>query len=306
METHNQKIVPYLWFDNQAEEAVDFYINGLEESRKGNVVAYTEIGQEQHGQEPGSVMTIEFEVLGFKMVALNGGPFFEFNPSISFFVICRDQEEIRAYWNHFSQGAKILMPLESYDWSESYGWLQDKYGVSWHFMVEEPVVTVDPIHPMLLFTGQRHGQSEEAMKFYTSIFDNAEIEGILYYGKENPYAKGKVQHAQFLLEGQGFMTMDSGEEYDFAFNESISFLINCVNQEEIDYYWNKLTQKGEEQPCGWLKDRFGISWQVTPKNLDQLLGDGQSTESKKAIETFFKMKKIEIQKLQEVKSGRSQ
>lgn len=305
METHNQKIVPYLWFDNQAEEAVDFYINGLEESRKGNVVAYTEIGQEQHGQEPGAIMTIEFEVLGYKMVALNGGPFFEFNPSISFFVICRDEEEIKAYWNHFSQGAKILMPLESYDWSESYGWLQDKYGVSWHFMVEEPVVTVDPIHPMLLFTGQRHGLSEDAMKFYTSVFGNAEIEGILYYGNENPYAQGKVQHAQFILEGQGFMTMDSGEEYDFAFNESVSFLINCENQQEIDYYWKKLTQKGEEQPCGWLKDQFGISWQVTPKNLDQLLGDGQSPESKKAIEAFFNMKKIEIHKLQDVKAGKS-
>lgn len=301
MDTNKQKIIPYLWFDNQAQEAVDLYTSVFENSRIGNVVDYTEVGQEQHGQEPGSAMTIEFEILGFKMVALNGGPHFQFNPSISFFVICKNVEEIKAYWKHFSKGATILMALETYDWSESYGWLQDKFGVSWHFMLEEPAVTTDPVHPLLLFTAQRHGQSEEAMKFYTSVFGNAEIEGILYYGGEDSYTKGKVQHAQFLLEGQGFMTMDSGEAYDYTFNESISFLINCENQQEIDYYWEKLTAKGEEHPCGWLKDQFGVSWQVTPRNLGELLGDGSSPESRKAIEALFSMRKIEIQKLQKAK-----
>lgn len=297
MEKKSQKIVPHLWFDNQAQEAVDYYTAIFKNSKTGARTYYTKAGQQEDQQEVGSLMTVDFEIAKFKMTALNGGPQFKFNPSISFFVLCSSEEEISAYWEKFSQGAEVLMPLESYDWSVRYGWLQDKFGVNWQFMLEDADIIQEQIIPMIFFTGQRHGQSEDAMKFYSAVFANAEIQGVLYYGSENTYAQGLIQHAQFLLEDQSFMTMDSGVENDFPFNEAISFLINCENHEEVDYYWNKLSQGGEEQPCGWLKDKFGLSWQVVPKDINAMLESLADVEAEKVMNAFFKMKKLNIEEL---------
>lgn len=301
MEKKSQKIVPHLWFDNQAQDAVDYYTSIFKDSSTGARTYYTRAGQQQHQKEVGSLMTVDFEIANFKMTALNGGSHFKFNPSISFFVLCSSKEEISSYWEKFSQGAEVLMPLQSYEWSVQYGWLQDKFGVNWQFMLEDPDVIQERVIPMIFFTGDRHGQSEDAMKFYTAVFGNAEIQGVLYYGSENTYAQGLIQHAQFLLEDQSFMTMDSGVENDFPFNEAISFLIYCENQEEIDYYWNKLSQGGEEQPCGWLKDKFGLSWQVVPKGINAMLERLEDAEAEKVMKAFFKMKKIDTERLKKAR-----
>lgn len=297
-----QKITPNLWFDNQAEEAADLYISVFENSGKGRLSRYGKEGFEIHKQPEGKVMTVEFWLENFQFVGLNGGPMFQINPSISFFIICKTEREAEVYWEKLVKGGEILMPLDNYEWSPKYGWLQDKFGVNWQIMLEKPSTTKQKIIPSLFFTGEKHGKAEEAIKFYTSVFKNSEIEGILKYDENdgNNYALGSVKHAQFKLEGQTFMAMDSGIENDFPFSEGISFVIECENQEEIDYYWEKLTSGGDPaaQQCGWLKDQFGVSWQVVPSILSKMLQDPDKQKTERVTKAFLQMKKFNIRDLE--------
>lgn len=299
MKVSDQKIIPNLWLDDQAEEAVNFYISVFENSGINSSSRFPDAGKEIHGKEAGSIMTIDFQLEELKMVALNGGPHFQFNPSVSLFVICKDENEVNRIWGKLIAEGKFLMPLDTYDWSSRYGWLQDRYGLNWQLMVEDPATPQNTILPLLFFTGKMHGRAEEAIHYYTSIFKNSNIEGILYYGKENSYAESRVQHAQFQLENQTFMAMDSGVENNYPFNEAISFIVMCEDQQEIDYYWEKLSEGGDPgaQQCGWLKDKFDFSWQVVPTGMDKILNDPDKARANKAMEAMLKMKKINLKKL---------
>ncbi|UJH92345.1 VOC family protein [Antarcticibacterium sp. 1MA-6-2] len=301
MRKRKQKIIPNLWFSHQAEEAVKFYTSVFTNSEIHRSTKYMEAGQEIHQMEPGSVMTVEFEMEGLKIVALNGGPHFKFNPSVSLFVLCKTAEETESLWQKLSEGGKILIPLDSYDWSPKYAWVQDKYGLSWQLMLEEEEDFNQKIVPLLFFTGKIHGKAEEAIRFYNSMFKDAEIQGILNYGPENSYANGSIMHAQFLLEGETYMAMDSGMENDFPFNEAVSFIITCKDQEEIDYYWDKLTAGGDPnaQQCGWLKDKYGVSWQVIPQGMEEILGNPEREKANRGMEAVMHMKKFDLEVLRE-------
>lgn len=298
-----QKIIPNLWFDPvkfPAEKAAEFYKSVFQNVQIETIARYGESGKEIHEQKPGSVMTVKFSIEGHEFVGLNGGPYFQFNPSVSFFVICKSEQEIDALWEKLKENGQVLMPLDKYDWSPKYAWFQDKFGINWQLMLEEPTTIQQKIVPSFFFTGKSHGKAEEAVKFYTSVFKNSEIEGILKYTEEdkNDYALGTVKHAQFQLEGQTFMAMDSGMENDFPFSEAISFIIDCQTQEEIDYYWNKLSAVPEAEQCGWLKDKFGISWQVVPATiLNKMMQDPDNEKRERAIASFMQMKKFNLQQL---------
>lgn len=302
MKNSKQKIIPNLWFDSEAEEAVNFYTSIFNNSGINSVTRYPEVGQEIHQREAGSVMTVNFELEGYQLLALNGGPHFKFNPSISLFVMCRSEAEINRVWNKLSTGGNVMMPLDSYDWSAGYGWLQDRYGLSWQLMLDDEEYSPEQrICPLLFFTGNSHGKAERAIEFYTSVFENSKIEGIQKYEKEdkNDYALGTVKHAQFQLFGETFMAMDSGMENDFPFNEAISFIVQCEDQQEIDRYWEQLKAGGDPQAqqCGWLKDKFGISWQVVPVGMEQLLNNPDKEKANRAMEAMLKMKKIDVDQL---------
>lgn len=302
MKNIKQKIVPCLWFDTEAEEAVKFYTSLFKNSKINTEARYPEAGQEIHQKEAGSIMTVDFELEGYQLLALNGGPHFKFNPSISLFVICRDEAEINRLWKQLFEGGEALLPLDSYDWSPRYGWLQDRYGLNWQLMIDDSGQSqAQKICPSLFFTGASHGKAEQAIEFYTSVFEDSNVEGILKYDKEdnNEYALGTVKHAQFQLRGETFMAMDSGMENDFPFNEAFSLMVMCKDQQEIDKYWEHLTEGGDPQAqqCGWLKDKFGISWQVTPVGMEELLNDPDKEKANRAMEAMLKMKKIDLEGL---------
>lgn len=168
-------------------------------------------------------------------------------------------------------------------------------------MLEEQESTNQKIVPLFFFTGKSQGKAEEAIKYYTSIFKDSNLQKILHYGEENSYAKGTVKHAQFLLESQTFMAMDSGVENKFPFNEAVSFIITCKDQEEIDYYWEKLSAGGDPtaQQCGWLKDKFGISWQVVPEGMEKLLNNPDKEKANKGMQAVMRMKKFNLNALRE-------
>ena len=138
--------------------------------------------------------------------------------------------------------------------------------------------------------------AEEAMNFYISIFKNSKVLGVSRYGDAGPGPKGTVMVASFELDGQKFTALNAGPM--FKFTEAISFVIDCHGQEEVDYYWNKLTEGGEESMCGWLKDKFGLSWQVVPDKLIELMQDKDPKKAGNVMQAMMKMKKIDIGLLQ--------
>ena len=139
-------------------------------------------------------------------------------------------------------------------------------------------------------------EGEEAAKFYTSVFPNSRIVNVTHYGSAGPRPEGTVMTAEFELNGQPFLALNGGPE--FTFNEAISFQVHCESQEEVDRYWEALSEGGEEGPCGWLKDRFGLSWQVVPIRLDELLADPDREKAQRVMAAMLEMRKIEIDELE--------
>lgn len=151
---------------------------------------------------------------------------------------------------------------------------------------------IQKITPFLWFDGQ----AEDAARFYTSIFKNSKIGAMSRYGEGAPLPAGTVMVVEFEIEGMGFLALNGGPEYKF--NESVSFMIHCDGQEEVDYYWEKLSAGGQEIACGWLKDKFGLTWQVTPTILMKLVQDPDPAKAQRVMQAMMKMVKIDIPTLQ--------
>ncbi|MNY30094.1 3-demethylubiquinone-9 3-methyltransferase [compost metagenome] len=188
------------------------------------------------------------------------------------------------------------MPLGDYEWAEKYGWLTDKYGVSWQFWLGKFEDVGQRLTAYLTFAGQQQGRAEEAINFYENIFKDARSESIVYYKSgDDANLTGKVKHAQMIFNGQRFMLMDSPEPLGFQFTEGVSLTVYCETQQEIDYYWEKLTQGGAESRCGWLKDKFGVSWQIIPTILSKIMSNPE--KAGKAAQAFMQMQKFDIEKI---------
>ncbi len=283
-------IAPCLWFDDNAEEAVEFYVSVFEDSRVLHVDRFSDVGPDPDAP----VVFIEFELNGRPFQALNGGPEFTITPAVSFFVTGEDEAEIDALWEALADGGTALMPLDSYPFSDKYGWVQDRFGVSWQL-----ALTGSPqsIIPFLLFVGDQFGQAEEAIGFYTTVFRDASLGELDRYGPGQHEPEGAVALASFTLEGQPFMAMESNQEHRFTFTEATSFSIPCADQEEVDYFWNALTEGGEPSQCGWLKDRYGVSWQVVPRVLNDLLRDPDRERAGRVMRRMLQMTKLDVAEL---------
>jgi predicted 3-demethylubiquinone-9 3-methyltransferase (glyoxalase superfamily) len=290
-----QSITPFLWFNDQAEEAASFYVSLFRNSKTGTKTYYNEEVAEVAGMPVGSVMTVDFQLEGQDFIALNGNTENPFTPAVSFFVACETPEEIDRLWQKLSEDGIALMPLDQYPFSEKYGWVQDKFGVSWQLILKE---RKQKIAACLLFVGAQAGKAEEAMNVYTSIFPNSRIVSLERYD-EGPDA-GKVKHAIFTLDGQEFSAMDSGmPEHAFAFTMAVSFMVNCETQTEVDHFWEKLTKGGKEIHCGWLTDPYGVPWQITPIVLNELRKDSDPEKSRRAMKAMMEMDKIDIATLKQ-------
>jgi predicted 3-demethylubiquinone-9 3-methyltransferase (glyoxalase superfamily) len=251
------------------------------------------------------ILTAIFKLSQIKFLALDGGDYFKFNPSVSLFVNCSTLEEVDKIFNKLAEGGSILMPLAEYPFSKRYGWLSDKYGLSWqiHFGEGRQRIT-----PAFLFVGEMHGRCEEAINFYTSIFKNSKINQIARYEKGEPGEEGKIKYSSFDLEGQQFIAMESNLPHKFSTNGAISQYVECETQEEVDYYWEKLREGSNQnaEQCGWLQDKFGFSWQIIPKILGEYILDPDKEKSDRVFQAMLKMKKIDIEVLERAYRGESQ
>jgi predicted 3-demethylubiquinone-9 3-methyltransferase (glyoxalase superfamily) len=289
--TNMEKITPHLWFDNNAGEAAKFYTSVFKNSKIKNMTTL-------HNTPSGTVEIFTIQLLGQEFTLISAGPYFKFTPAVSFFVGYSTKEEVDAIWKNLLEGGSALMELGEYPFSEKYGWVQDRYGLSWQVMYIGERNIKQQITPTLMFTGKQSGKAEEAINFYASVFKNGQIGGILRYGKgEEPDKEGTVKHAEFTLEGQEFAAMDSAHGHNFTFNEAISFMVHCDTQDEIDYYWDKLSADPMAEQCGWLKDKFNLSWQIVPTLMNEMLRDKDEKRIARVTEAFLKMKKLEIEEL---------
>lgn len=244
-------------------------------------------------------------------MAISAGPYFKLNPSISFIVNFDPSQEkdagekINEVWNKLSEGGTALMPLDKYPFSERYGWIQDKYGLTWQLMLTNPEGEErPPLVPSLLFVGDNCGNAEEAINFYLSVFKNAKQGHIARYPKGmEPDKEGTIMFSDFMLENQWFAAMDSAHEHKFSFNEAFSFMVYCDTQVEIDYYWERLTAVPEAEQCGWLKDKFGLSWQIVPTEMDEMMSKGTPEQLARLTQAFLKMKKFDLVELQKAYKG---
>ncbi|KUY31841.1 VOC family protein [Elizabethkingia ursingii] len=278
----NNDIFPCLWCNGDAKEAAEFYCQVF----GGKITVDTPV-------------VINIELFGQKLMLLNAGPQFEKNPSISFLINCASEEDVQHYWDMLSEGGMALMELDSYPWSKKYGWIKDKYGATWQLYFGE--MQDQKMIPTLMFMHKNNGKAMEAMEFYTSTFPESKIEGVLKYkdGGENGENPENVQHAQFVINNYMLSCMDSSFDHKFDFNEGISLVTMTNDQKETDHLWNTLISGGgRESMCGWLKDQYGVSWQIVPKRLIELMNDSNPEKSQKVVQAMLKMQKIVIADLE--------
>lgn len=295
-----QKITPFLWFNNNADEAASFYTTVFSNSSVENIIRYTESGAKASGQPRGSVMTVAFILEGQQFTAINGGPVFEITPAISFFVNCGTRDETDFLWDKLSKEGIILMPIDKYPFSERFGWLRDRFGVTWQINLASGR---QKIIPYFLFVGGQEGRAEEAMNFYMSVFENSSLIHLEHFGEnEEGGAPGTVKHGRFFLDNQEFMVMDSNYDHQFTFTPGLSLVVNCDTQEEIDHYWEKLSEGGDEraQQCGWLQDKFGVSWQVVPSVWEKMIVQADEAKSDRLMKAILPMKKIDLETLKRI------
>jgi predicted 3-demethylubiquinone-9 3-methyltransferase (glyoxalase superfamily) len=284
-----QKITPFLWFDDNAEVAIDLYVSTF---KNAEVVSVNRIGEGPDG----SFITGTFKLAGLELMALNGGPQYTFTPAVSFFVQCQSEQEVDEIWPKLSEGGMALMPLDTYPFSEKFGWVQDRFGLSWQVSLAN---VPQSITPFLMFVGAQYGRAEEAINRYVAIFKDSGIDHIQRYGPARGEPEGTVMHVSFRLAGQPFMALDSGADHNFTFSEANSFFVSCETQDEVDYFWNELSAGGEPGQCGWLKDTFGVSWQVIPTALPRLLQSEDREKANRVMQAMLQMTKLDIAQLEQ-------
>lgn len=270
------KIYPCLWFDGKAKEAAEFYISVF---GNGKITVDTD-------------MVVNFELSGQKFMGLNGGSQFKPTPAISFMVVLEDKQELENIHGQLADGGFVMMPLDKYDWSEKYSWVQDKFGFSWQLMYGK----LSEVHgqkfvPTLMYCGDHQGQAAQAMEYYLSLFKDTHVDGVLKY--DSGEMQGQVMHAQFKLENQVFAVMDSGVPQNFTFTEGISLVNECNTQDEIDFFWDEFAKEGQESMCGWIQDKFGVWWQIFPEVVEKIMTDPQKMP--RAMEAVMKMKKFDLE-----------
>jgi predicted 3-demethylubiquinone-9 3-methyltransferase (glyoxalase superfamily) len=300
-----QKIVPHLWFDKEAKEAAEFYTSLFPESKINSIKTL-------HNTPSGDCDIVSFDIWGYSFMSISAGPLFKINPSISFFVNfdpSKDKgarQKLDAIWAKLTEGGKILMPLDKYPFSEHYGWVEDKYGVSWQLILTNPDgEDRPPIIPSLMFTKDSYGKAEEATDFYISIFKNSKRGQLARWpaGME-PEKEGKIMFTDFQLESQWFAAMESAAAHEFSFNEAVSLMVSCKDQAEIDYFWEKLSAFPESEQCGWLKDKYGVIWQITPTDMDEMMSKGTPEQIDRVTQAFLQMKKFDLATLKKAYEGK--
>ncbi|MHA2789227.1 VOC family protein [Corynebacterium sp. S7] len=293
-----QKIIPNLWYTGTADEAAEFYVQSIPHTTLEENVAYPTEGLADFQLDlAGKTLTNEISIDGFRMILINAGDEFRPNAAINFFLNFDPANDpdaeahLRETWEKLTEGGQELMELSEYPHSKLYGWVEDKYGVNWQLMLTNPQGATRPfVVPQLMFCGPAQNCTEEATDRYIATIENSSPGNRVSYldiGQDAPNG-AEIVFSDFKLGGQWFSAMDSAVDQPFTFTEGVSLMVNCKDQAEIDKYWNALSAVPESEVCGWLKDQWGVSWQIVPENMGELMARPG------AYEKMMQMKKLII------------
>ena len=281
----DQVITPAIWCDGTADEAAQFYADVFRDASIAE-------------QAPG--LTAMVSIHGFRLSLINGGNQYAPNPSISCILnfdplLFGGEEQARAYldelYERLSTGG-VLMELGEYPFSPRYAWVRDRFGMTWQLMLTDPDGDPRPfVIPSFMFGGTNHAHAEEATDAWIALFDNARRGALYRYEEGGPLDAGTVMFTDFTLRGTWMAATDSGTFHDFTFTPGVSMIVSCRDQEEIDRYWAGLSAVPEAERCGWCVDRWGVSWQIVPHNIAELMADAATRDK------ILHMGKIDLAKL---------
>ncbi len=289
------KLTPHLWFEHQALEAANFYTSLFPDSRTLDAATL-------HDTPSDTVEIVNIELFGLHLQLLSAGPLFKPTPAISFMVNCQSAEQVDSLWAGLVEGGQALMPLDSYPFNPRFGWVTDKWGFSWQLMLEPKLAP--SITPALMFVGDNLGRAEQALSHYSDLLSPSKIEFVERYSEqESPTHAGMIKHAQFSYGSQRIALMDSPGAHPFGFNEAVSLMLYCRDQDELDQLWESLSAVPESEQCGWLKDEFGVSWQIVPEALEHMMSQGDDLAISRVTQAFLKMKKFDIAALENAYRG---
>lgn len=258
------------------------------------LVKYKSIFPELVIEEQSSI-ACTFTVMGSKMMLLQGGPMFAPNEAVSYFIYTGDKEKAADIFNILKERGRVLFPLQSYPWAACYGWVEDEFGVHWQVDGDE-IRSSQKIVPCLLFVNEKRFQIREALAYYAGIFPQCKVLMEAPLEKEEGIPPDAILFTQVKIGENLYNMMCSRDEHhDFDFSTGNSFVILCKDQVEIDYYWESLGRDGEYEMCGWLRDKYGVSWQVIPAMLPELMKD--PVKGPKVMEAFLKMRKFDLDAL---------
>ncbi|HET9238272.1 MAG TPA: VOC family protein [Oligoflexus sp.] len=293
-----KKIIPHIWFETQARDAASWYTGIFKDSR---ILFETSLA----GTPSGTVQVISLQLMGQEFQFLNAGPLFDRNPSFSYMIACSTAAEVDHLWKKLIVGGQALMPLDTYPFSERFGWVLDQYGLSWQIM-HDGGRKVQALTPALLFTQKAAGHAEESMQDLIKLVGDGEVlPGHLQrHPAGGPDREGTLQYARFRLGQQEFVFMDSAIGHAFTFNEMQSLMIYVESQAEIERYSNALSRVPEAEQCGWVKDAYGISWQIVPTRMDEMMAKGSPEEIQRLVQAFLPMKRMNIAALEKAFAGR--
>lgn len=305
---HTQRIVPNIWCKRNAEEAGAFYSAVFENARAVIESRYPEEGLPDFQREfAGRALTVALTIAGTRIVLINAGDEFQPNPSLSFMLnfdplLFDSSEEVARHslqrlWERLSEGGTALMPLGEYPFSALYGWVQDRFGVSWQLMLTDPSGAPRPfLIPALMCDGPAQNRAAEAAEWYANLFADtpggSAVGALVPYGQATGAATADaLAFGEFRVGEQWFMIADNGSGVDHGFTPGLSLEVRCADQAEIDRLWSALSTVPEAEACGWCIDRYGVSWQVVPERIGELMA------TPGAYGRLLGMKKINIAEL---------
>lgn len=291
------RVIPNLWFAGNAEEAGEFYAGIFPGARLGAIQRYPTEGLLDVQQHlAGQPLTVDVELPDLRISLINAGDEFRPNPSAGFLVTIdpeRDQDapaQLEGLHAALVDGGSELMELGEYPFSPRYAWVQDRFGVSWQLMLTEPGTGRRPrVVPALLFSSAAQNRCRDAIDHWVATFPDSEWGTVAEYPQATgPAEQGSIMFSEARILGQSITAMDSGVDMPVSFTEGFSLMVRANGQEELDRWWAALSRVPEAEQCGWCKDAFGMSWQVIPADLDQLMSRPG------AYEALMGMGKIEI------------
>ncbi|MFH0372950.1 MULTISPECIES: VOC family protein [unclassified Streptococcus] len=288
-----QPIIPHLWYDTEAKEAVAFYVDLF-----GGKLDWTYTITDTPS---GDSDLIQFQLGDMTLAAISAGPYFKLNESMSLMVNVASKDEVTRLYQALSEGGRVLMPLGEYPFSPYYVWLEDRFGLSWQLSYAPDLDNSYQFDICLLFSQDQVGLAQPMLDYYKDKLPQASVGQLSYYGEgEAAVEAAKLNYAELLVAGQKMIVMDHGYGGEASFNEAFSLMVYVDSQDELNFYYDLLSAVPEAEMCGWVKDQFGISWQIVPRILMEAY-DTASPEQIKAVNAaVMTMKRLDIGTIQTI------